>query len=100
MILPLIIAKWPPAPNVMDVTENAVGGISAPAWSVSPCEIFAAGFQPIGQKGLRLPLSILNELLLLTSSRDGSVARTSPAAIKNTKTNAKAFIAWGSRLSR
>src|SRR3954468_205274 len=74
MILPLMIAKWPPAPSVIELTEKALGGMSGPAWSVSVCLIFAAGFQPIGQNGLRLPLSILKLDLFFTSRAGGASA--------------------------
>src|SRR3954447_7503492 len=86
MILPLMIAKWPPAPSVIELTEKAVGGMSGPAWSVSVCLIFAAGFQPIGQNGLRLPLSILKLDLFFTSRVGGASAAASRRTVAAMRT--------------
>src|SRR5205085_2490467 len=71
MDLPLMIAKWVAPSSVMVVTTNAPGGTSP--WSVPPVATFPAGFQLIGQNGLLVPTSTLNEdLFLRTIEADSS----------------------------
>src|SRR5438874_4565665 len=70
MDLPLMIAKRVAPSSVMVVTRNAPGGTSP--WSVPPVATFPAGFQLIGQNGLRVPASMLKEDLFLVAMNSDS----------------------------
>jgi hypothetical protein len=60
-------------------TTNAVGGRSPPALSALPPDILAEGFQPIGQKGLRLASSTAKADLFFISTAGLSAARREPS---------------------
>src|SRR2546430_12719768 len=61
-----MIANFAPRSSVIELTTNAVAGMSGPVRSALSA-IFALGFQPMGQKGLRLPGSVWKEDLFLSS---------------------------------
>src|SRR5689334_22846600 len=72
MILPLMMANLLPRSMATEVRRKAAAGISGPACSFSFGPTWrAAGFQPIGQNGLRVPLSSTKVDLVLMSSAVG-----------------------------
>src|SRR5882762_9457349 len=82
MILPLMMAKRVPLSIVIEETTNAVMGISGPPRSVPESASFATGFQPIGQNGLRVLVSRVNEDLFFTSRPGASAAYDCASATK------------------
>src|SRR5438477_3778445 len=96
MVLPLIIAKCVPWPSVIELTENAFEGISGPACSTPEEATFPLGFQPIGQNGLRLPLSNVKDDLFLVSMAAVLPPCSRKVSASKTQTNITIlFIAFG-----
>src|ERR1700737_843683 len=89
-----MIAKCVAPSTVMVVTMNAPGGTSPCAVPPLPLETFPVGFQLIGQNGLRVPASTLNEDLFFTVTATGSSARSeaNPAKIEMPRTKQILFI--------
>src|SRR3954468_8392023 len=70
MTFPFTMAKRAVRSSVIEVTTNALGEISGPLCSLAPAcgsATCAAGFQPMGQNGLRMLLSTLNVDLFFSS---------------------------------
>src|SRR4051794_30073415 len=63
-----MMAKRVTGSIVIELTRNAVGGISPALCSMVAFDDASAGFQPIGQNGLRLSPSISKEDLTLSST--------------------------------